>query len=301
MTPSRFRWGMLLIQVGILILLQNNNLIGDSSWEGLIVLFPVVLIAVGIEKIFTKSKLQLISYLTTILLFFGGFAIAFNASGFDLQDENYFTESIYQEDANPDVRLVKATLNLDYNDLKIRDSGEELVFAEFDEFTRKPKIKSIVEDDVAIVNFEARQKSTFLGGHIIVHDEDVSEWNVQFSEDLPLELECIGFDNDLHLNFLTSRLQKLILDTKNTTIRLHIGANEPYVQVIIRGDDSKLRLRVPEKIGMKLIGNDTSFFDQIGFIKTDDGSYINANYNEAEKKIDVELDDRLISFSLDYF
>ncbi len=301
MTPARFRWGMFLIQVGILILLQNNNLIGDTAWEGLIVLFPVVLIAVGIEKIFTKSKVQFISYLTTIALFFGGFAIAYNASGIDYQDENYFTESIYQEDANPDVRLVKATLNLDYNDLKIRDSGEELVFAEFDEFTRKPKIKSIVEDNIAIVDFEAQQKSTFLGGHIIVHDEDVSEWNVKFSEDLPLELECIGFDNTLHLNFLTSRLQKLILDTKNTSIRLNIGANEPYVQVIIKGDDSKLRLRVPEKIGMKLIGNDTSFFNQIGFTESDDGSYINANYNEAEKKIDIELDDRLISFSLDYF
>ncbi len=69
MTPARFRWGMLLIQVGILILMQNNDIFDEEATESLLIYFPVVLIAVGVEKIFTKSKMQFISYLTTVALF----------------------------------------------------------------------------------------------------------------------------------------------------------------------------------------------------------------------------------------
>lgn len=300
MTPSRFRWGMLLIQIGILILLQNNNVIGDAAWEDLLVLFPIVLIAVGVEKIFTKSKLQFIAYLTTITLFFGGFAIAFSSSGVGFADDNFFSDSIYKEKADPELRLIKAAMHLDFNDLIIRDAGPDLILAEFDEFSQKPEIETFIENNIAQINFQARENS-FLGGVVKIHTDDPQDWNIRFDENLPLELECFGYDNDLHLNFLTSRLQKLKLDTDNASIYLKIGTNEPFVQVYIRGDDSKLRLRVPEKIGVKIIGTDTAFFNQIGFEETADGSFINDNYKDAEIKVDLELNDRLISFSLDYY
>ncbi len=300
MTPARFRWGMLLIQIGILILLQNNDIISDVAWEGLIVLFPIVLIAVGIEKIFTKSRLQFISYLTTLALFFGGFAIAFSTSGVGFQNDNFFSDSIYKEEADSNLQQIKATLHLEQNNLTIRDSGSELILAEFDEFSRKPLIETTINDDIALINFEARDNS-FFGGAVKIHSGEAQDWDVRFSENLPLELKCTGFDNDLHLNFLTSRLQKLNLDTDNSSIYLKIGSNEPYVQISIQGEDSKLRLRVPEKIGMKIFGNDSSFFNQLGFEKSSDGSFINDNYNSSDLKIDLDIDDRLISFSLDYF
>ena len=96
MTPARFRWGMILVQVGLLLLLRNAGVINDNVWINLLVLSPVVLIAIGIEKIFTKSRLQFIAYATTILLFIGGFAIAFY-SGTYYYDEDLLSNSIFQE------------------------------------------------------------------------------------------------------------------------------------------------------------------------------------------------------------
>ncbi len=300
MTPSRFRWGMLLIQIGILIILRNNDIIGDDAWEGLMVFFPIVLIAVGIEKIFTKSKLQFISYLTTLGLFFGGFAIAATTSGIGFNGDNFFSDSTYIKDADPDVQLVRASLHLEQNDLTIRDAGSDLILAEFNEFSRKPEIKFSIENNVAQINFKARDNS-FFGGAVKINNDNSQDWNIQFSEDVPLELECYGYDNDLHLNFLTSRLQKIKLDTDNSSIYLKIGDFEPYVEIQIVGNDSKLRLRVPEESGIKIIGTDSSFFNQIGFEETANGVFVNDNYSTADIKIDLELDDRLVSFSLDYF
>ncbi len=300
MTPSRFRWGMFLIQIGILIILRNNNIISDDAWEGLLVFFPVVLIAVGIEKIFTKSKLQFISYLTTLALFFGGFAIAVNTSGIGFNGDSFFSDSTYIKDADPNVQLVRAALHLEYNDLTIRDAGSDIIVAEFGEFSKKPEIKFFIENNVVQINFKARDNSYF-GGAIKINDGNPQDWNIRFSEDVPLELECYGYDNNLHLNFLTSRLQKIKLDTDNSDIYLKIGDYEPYVQIKIIGNDSKLRLRVPEESGVKIIGTDSAFFDQIGFEETADGTFINDIYETADNKIDIELDDRLVSFSLDYY
>ena len=57
MSPARFRWGAILIQIGILWLLKNFDVITTDFWEDLLLYFPIILIAVGVEKIFTKSRL----------------------------------------------------------------------------------------------------------------------------------------------------------------------------------------------------------------------------------------------------
>ena len=300
MTPARFRWGMLLIQIGILILLQNNNIISENTWENLFVYFPLVLIAVGIEKIFTKSKLQFISYLTTIALFFGGFAIAVVVSNSAFHNDNFFTDSIYKEELDPDVQMIRANLILDGNNLTIRDSGPELILAEFDEFSKKPEILSSVDDNIANISMTARE-NTFFGGAVKINNDNVDDWYIQFSEETPLELECTGQDNDIHLNFLNTLLRKLSLITDNTNIYLKIGSQEPLVQINVEGEDSKLRLRVPEKSGLKIISHDDSYFQKLGFLKTDDGNFESQNYKTATEQIELELDDNLVSFSLDYY
>lgn len=300
MTPARFRWGMLLIQIGIFFILQNNDVIDGIAWENLFILFPIVLIAIGIEKIFTKSKLQFIAYATTVGLFVGGFAIVLSSSSVGFQDNNYFSDSIYKEKLDPKIRMIKAELILEENDLTIRDSGPELILAEFEEFSKKPIIKSTVERDLALISIQARDNS-FFGDAIKIHDGRVQDWDIRFSEDLPLDIKCNGYDNDFHLNFLNSRLKKLTLETEGTNIYLKIGFNEPYVQVFIDGDDSKLRLRVPEEIGVKLIGHDAAFFEKLGFEETKDGSFVNDFYDTAEGKIDIEIGNNLLSFSLDYY
>ena len=139
MTPARFRWGMLLVQIGVLLTLQNFSVLDDVLWGELALFFPLVLIAVGIEKIFTKSKVQFISYLTTVALFFGGLAIAFNASSGG-HAGSFFSDHTYDLEHDEDVELLHAILRLDGNDLTVRDATDELVHARCAEFTNKPVI-----------------------------------------------------------------------------------------------------------------------------------------------------------------
>jgi hypothetical protein len=299
MTPARFRWGMFFIQIGIFFLLQNAGILNESFWYNLFILSPFVLIAVGIEKIFTKSKLQFISYTTTFALFFGGFAIAF-LSGTGSYGGHFFGESTYQENYDSGINRISAVLDVGNADLTIRDSGDDLIYAHFDRFTLKPEINMDIRDSLAEIEFSSRRKS-FLGGSIRI-EIDEPQWNIRFHEELPLDLECYGENADLHMNFSTTYLENLKLDADNTTIYLKLGELVPQVSVKILGDDSKLRLRVPLSLGIKIHGDDyNSYLDKIGMIEIDSGVFVTEGFDSLENQIDVEVDDRLSSFSIDYF
>lgn len=300
MSPARFRWGMIFIQIGIFFLLQNAGILNEGFWYDLFVLSPFVLIAVGIEKIFTKSRLQFISYVTTFALFFGGFAIAF-LSGTSRFGSNFFAESIYQERYDAGINRIKAVFEVGNADLTIRDSGDDLIYAHFDRFTVKPNIEMDTKDSLAEIKFIGKSK-TFLGGVVRIQVDEPQDWKIRFHEELPIDLECYGENADLHLNFATSHLENLKLDAGNTSIYLKLGDLVPKVSVSVLGDDSQLRLRIPSSLGVKIYGEDySSYLEKIGMIKVDSGVFETEGFDDFEKQINVKIDDRLSSFSIDYF
>ena len=80
MTPARFRWGIILILFGLLLLMQNLRFISDYYWDDMVIFFSITLIAIGIEKIFTRTRLQFLAYASSFLILFSGLAIVFVGS-----------------------------------------------------------------------------------------------------------------------------------------------------------------------------------------------------------------------------
>ena len=68
MSPSRVRWGLTLILIGGLCLAIN---MGNLSWWiflDFLYLWPVALIAIGLEMIVKKTRFQNFAYLSSVLL-----------------------------------------------------------------------------------------------------------------------------------------------------------------------------------------------------------------------------------------
>jgi hypothetical protein len=299
MSPARFRWGAILIQIGILWLLRNFKVLGSDFWDDLLLYFPVLLIAIGIEKIFTKSRFQFISYLTTVFIFVAGFLVVY--AGNVGQTGGFFSNWTYQLDPDPDVKVVKADINCENSDLTIRDSGSDLVYGEFEKYTRKPEISYAVQSDTGVVTMDSRRGS-FLGGIVKIETGEQQNWYVRFSGDLPLVMVCRGKDSDIHLNMSTTPLENLDLQADNSSIYLKLGSLEPNVKVNIQGKDTNLRLRVPEDIGLKIFGEDyRSYLLRIGLKDAGDGTFVSDGYDTLQTKAEVSLDKKLGSVSVDYF
>lgn len=300
MSPAKFRWGLILIQIGVIILLFNLDVIGNRAIEDLLVLFPVVLIAVGIEKLFTKTKLSFIAYLSSIFLFLGGLAVVLTSQGSSYYDD-FFSESTFSLEADPSIERIDATLKLDNANLKIRDAGQDLIYARFDKFTRKPKITHDILDGISNIKFNSRSGS-FLGGAVQVTTDEPQDWYIRFSEEIPLELECVGEESYIHLNLSTSLLEKLNIDADKSEIYVKLGDLVPEVNVTIAGNDSDLKLRLPETAGVRISGEDISnYLDALGFVESDDGSYVNEDYDTFETRINVEIKSRINNFIVDMY
>ncbi len=299
MTPARFRWGTILITLGVLLLLRNFDAINDDVWLELLVFFPIVLIAIGVEKIFTKSRLQLIAYATSVALMGVAFWVAGESHSSGGQG-SYFESTSHNIEYDQSIRVLKADLRLNNTALTIRDCSDDLVSAKFDRFTRKPAVTYQVAGDTAEITYRAR-KANYLGGAIRIDAGTDQDWYVSFSKDTPLDLTCQAEETDMHMNLSTTPVRRLSVDADETSVYIKLSDLVPEVSVKVFGDDASLRLRVPEGIGLRISGDEyLSYLTRIGLIEYDD-DLVSEGYDTASTKIDVELDDRLSSFSLDYF
>ncbi len=300
MSPARFRWGIILIQLGILILLANLDVINYNFLFEAVVFLAVVLIMVGIEKIFTKSRLQIISYLTSIGIFVIGFLIVYNTS-IGGREGSFWSETTYRKDLEPEVQKLQAVLDFDDIGLTIRDVGDDLIYGRFDEYTSKPEIVYSRTDSIAYVTM-TKSRGGLLGGAITIDTDKPRDWYLRFSDSIPIDLECYGEDSDIHLNMSTSRLERLELDADESVIYLKLGDLHPRVNISVRGNDSSLKLRVPENVGLKIFGEDySSYLTRLGLIEAEGGSFVNEGFDTLSTQIEVDLDSRLKSFILDYF
>lgn len=114
-------------------------------------------------------------------------------------------------------------------------------------------------------------------------------------------MECYGDENDIHLNLSTTQVENLKLKSDDAKIYIKLGDLSPLLKASIEGEDSRVRLRLPVNIGVRISGDDYgSYLKRLGLIETDSG-FTNKYYDSADVKADIELDERLGSFSLDYF
>jgi hypothetical protein len=284
--------------VGVLLLLRNTSVIDDRFWPELAVYLPVLLIAIGVEKIFTKSKLQFISYLTTVAFSVGGIALALDY-GYRYTDDFPYSTSVFIQEKDADVKRLRAVMDVDETDLEVRRSGEDLVYARFEDFIRRPRTSFGVDNGVGNLRMIA-QGSEYCGGLVTIDTDTLQKWDVRFSDSVPLELICSGRGSEFHLDLSETPVTRLELDAEETAIFVHLGRLLPKVDVEIISEDSELELVVPATSGIKVTGEENrTWLLKAGLIGVNDG-YVCDGYDTAQFKIDIDIDGNLKSLRISY-
>ncbi len=299
MTPARLRWGLILVQLGILILLVNVEILNYNFVPDLVRAFPFFLIAIGVEKIFTRSKAELVSYLTVSVMFLAGLSIAYEGSNTE-NNSSFWEKTTYREKLDPNIKTLQALVDLDGRDLTIRDATDALVYGKFAEFTVKPTVNLETSGESARVEFVSNT-GLFYGSSIAIDTDRSDDWSLYFCRTVPLDLECLGDDSEIHLNLATTPLRKLTLDADDSDIYAKIGDMEPEVDVIIDGDDADLRLRLPKESGVRIKSSEfASYLERIGLTERGEG-YVNDGYDSLPNKVEIQLDDRIDNLKVEFY
>jgi hypothetical protein len=303
MNPARFRWGILFILVGVILLLNNIGELEWWVWADIASLWPLILIAIGLEKIFTKSRAEIIAYLPVLALSAAVLWVAFE--GFD-DGDSYQTRRgssyRYSIDMESEVERIKATFNLDDIDISLKNTGHRLFRARSDGWRRVPKVE--FDEIGGVAELELSSKRSRLPNWIRIDRWNRSgDWDLYLSDQVPIKLDCYGDESDMTLDCRGLLLEELYVESEQGDIRIKLGSLNELVKVKLEGPEADFRVSLPEGCGVKISGTVKGMdrlSKRVGLIES--GEYfMSEGYDTLTTKIELDLSSELSQFALDYY
>ncbi|MFH1700948.1 MAG: DUF5668 domain-containing protein [Candidatus Zixiibacteriota bacterium] len=301
MTPARFRWGILFILAGGLILMQNFGVIDWYAWEDIAALWPLILIAIGVEKIFAKSKAVFISYLAPVL--FAGIVlwVAIGSSYSDLDFTRRGDTYKYEIEKDTEIAGIEMTVDIKNVDINLKKSATDLFNGRFNRRKYKPDIGYDASGGIAKIDITEEKR--LWGWSDSHYRSSYDQWNIRVADGLPLNMKLYGGRSDMDLDCKLLDLRELYVKSVSGRIDIHIGNIPEYIKVSLDGNGGNYSLHAPEGSGIKVTGYSDDLrrlFERIGFAEVED-TYINPGFDTLSNKIELELSPEISQFSIDFY
>lgn len=295
MSPARFRWGVLFILCGTILLLNNMGHLSWWAWSEIAALWPLILIAIGIEKIFAGSKLKIISYLSTVAL--AAFVIWAAFSGVD--GKGWGGSNRFTLETDSSITKLFGKLEMDDNDLNIKMSRRNLFQSRYRGSGLPPKIDH--HDDGNTMWVDVSESNTPRWLHI--GSRRSNELDVYLSNDIPISLVCRGDKSDMRIDCRKLKLEEITVDSERGNIRLFVGDLLDNVKVSLEGDDADFRLFLPPDCGLRVSGMEEAvsrLLTRIGLVES--GKYYESQgFDSLTPRVELELSRDLSQLSIDYY
>jgi len=292
MTVSRIRNGVILLSVGIVLLLNNLDYVDWSVWVSILSLWPVLLIAIGIEKIFAKTSLNFLAYLSPILLLIAILGPAYYYYHHETDNVTYEGKIFrWEKEMSPPVKRGFATFDFKAGTLKTDASQDKLVLAELDYWRREPLCLYNYSDKDSTVRLEIKDRDHFWRGWFKPGIKNRHQWDVFLSDKIPWELAIENAVMSGNLDFSALTVENLSVDSDASTLKIKLGNKAKNLKAKIDSDASTLELLLPKDAGLKIENrsslSSTNFKDIS--INHEKKKYWTSNYDSAPSKIEILL------------
>lgn len=318
MKLNRVMWGVILLFVGIVLLLENFNLI-QFYWRNVWSFWPVFLVISGVNILFNKNKSQVgnmisIGVLVVMLgvIFYKGQQPPSNkfwiGDGFtrsldmDIDEEKNggvaqklnFSEPFIAGDS-----VKKTILNISGGGTSFKLDGEtdSLITAEVERRNGNFILQKESSDSLTTVTFKMKDKSGSWslgdgGNDVSLKLNKKPEWN--------LNMNMGAGEVDLDLE--DYKVRSFRFDGGAASVNIKLGALLPVTDVTVKTGVADVKINIPEGSGCKIrTKTGLSAKDFADFIKIDNGNYETANYKTSAKKVFINLDGGLSNFEVNRY
>lgn len=312
MKADRIIWGIILLFVGSVLLLENFDVI-DFYWRSVWRFWPIFLIIAGVNVLFSKNKSQLAGYISiAVLVVTLGFLFY---RGQQKPDKNsWVTEEFKDLDFEDGDRSAAQRLMLSepYTDtlskailLNISGGGtsfdldggtDSLIIADVQ--GRKPNFSLVkmVKDSLTTLTLKMQDKNgkgkwslNGAGNDVDLRLNKIPEWNINMN---------MGA-GEVNFDLSDYRVRKFKFDGGAAALDIKIGALLPITDVFVKTGVADVKIKVPKASGCRIQSKTgLSARDFSGFTKLADGSYETPNYKTSIQKIFINLDGGLSNFEV---
>ncbi len=275
MTPSRLRWGIFWILVGLVILANNLGWLSWWVWADLLHLWPLLLIAIGLELIVKKSRIQWLGYFSTLLIL-GAFIWVIAADrGWEIERDRF--EAPWRgstvELATPLQGQQRVSVDLTFHGgrLYFDEGSEDLFKVRSQSSLYVPELRG--DEAIPHAKVTVRPRKERHGLHKVFHiDLHDNNWRSYLHRDVPARVDLSLDDCDLRFDSRHLQVDTLELDVKDSDLVLRFGTNRQLTYIEINGEETDLFAYLPYSAGVNIEGIDpgSSAAERFGLVEADD-------------------------------
>ncbi len=291
MKIAKIRNGVILISLGIVFLLNNLGYVPWSVWFNILSLWPIILIAIGTEIIFKRTRLSFFTILSPLLFMAAILGPAYFQKA-ELHEIYHAAETYkWSEDLDTSIVKVTAIIQLRAGNLEVSPDPEGLVSAELDYRKRKPITTYEYSGFDSSATVEIRDRERGWKGWSW-RAWGAWDWDIKLTDQVPINLRIYAKASDGELDLAALKIKNLHLDVKAGSFNIKLGDLVDQVKAKIDSDAARFQLLIPEDIGLRIENRGkltSTSFSGLSILKHDN-VYETSNFEQAPRKITLSLE-----------
>lgn len=310
MRVSSIRWGVIWIGIGFFFLAINFETLDSLVFPRLFSLWPVLLIAIGVELIFRKTRFYLLALLSPLLIA-AAFVVAASYTGGPGWDLDGFLRNwswryegektdLVEIPLEETIDTVDIVLDCGPVDFDIRPASKRAFSAETRYNRRSPVISHRTEGDIEFIKFEYRENP---GWGLLNIGGSGRRIDFKFSDQLPLKISVSTEADFPDLDFSDIRLTSLELYVRSDDLTLRLSDLVDSVGVEISGKTGELSIILPSGLGLEFTGDPGRLDDALA--ETDlakfASGYRSDDFENARQKAYISLDARVKTITINTY
>ncbi len=298
MSPSRVRWGLTLIIIGGICLAINMNQLSWWVFLDFLYLWPVILIAIGLEMIVKKTRFQSFAYLSSVLML-GAFGWAIWADG-GLSNRGFSSDSRSENEARLAYQNEQAvTLKADFDNGRFYVNSGEADLVRVADGSSKTRIQmsSNCNGGRCEVDLNSKGRGLFRRSNFSSND---NYWKCYVNPAVDGTYDLKLDEADLRLFADDLRVSSISIEAIQSDLLLKLSAILPRVEIKLSGRSTDVDLVLPDSAGIRIEGANLRESTIEMFKLIDRGGYFtNALYEIAPVSFNVvsEIDNGRMSLS----
>lgn len=250
--PGKLRSAILLIGLGAALLMYNLDYLDGWYFGDLLQLWPVLLVAIGIEVLARNSQARALGYLSPLLIACtflyagvrGGDGWGSSFRSWVSPDEPSRMQTLERNfKVDSEVAQARYFVDLYSGRLHIASGGEKLGRGEF---KSRGKVRTSISEDDGVAVVRVRQSGS-------AREED-AQFNMFLAPELPLTLDLKADDAEVDLEAADLSVQTLFLELASGAARLTLGKSLDSVWTHLALGSARLTVRLPQGAGIRLEG-----------------------------------------------
>lgn len=305
MEINRIRNSVLFISVGFVLLLNTLDKLDWSIWWQILHLWPVLLIAIGIELLFKRTTLAFLGMLSPILILLAILGPVYFYHDYGQIPPFALNLKEYKWSEKPDSIVTKATVILDITggQLDISSSQEDLIQAELKYWGRKPYCGFYYSDLDSSATLEIRENNRHWTNGLWKNMKE-NDWNINLSK-LPLfDLRVYSAATNAFLDLSEIKVEKLRLEADVSKAKIKLGKLVPNISAQIESDVSDVNILVPKESGLKITSRadlSSTDFNKLSLVSEEKDVFFTNGFQTAQNKIEIKLGGAISSLKIDTY